>query len=263
MAGHGGGAWKVAYADFVTAMMAFFLVMWIVGQSKPVKQAVAGYFRDPLGYSKKMTGGSASLPTNKPGELPGPSIMPSTKPGSAGGGDDPHMGKSTGHGSAAKDDDAATKKKESEQKQPSLFVIHSGNRRFMGTMIVFEEGSAKLDDLAKERLIPIIEELRGKPQKIEIRGHATRNPLSKENSGMDPWQLSYARCQSTMMFLLNNGIDPERIRLSQGGAYEPYTVQSDPTLQANNSRVEVYVLDEYAESLKGTQQERAERMKNP
>ena len=45
--GHHGGAWKVAYADFVTAMMAFFLVMWLVTQSKEVKQAVGGYFRDP------------------------------------------------------------------------------------------------------------------------------------------------------------------------------------------------------------------------
>lgn len=45
--GHHGGAWKVAYADFVTAMMAFFLVMWLVAQSKPVKQAIGGYFRDP------------------------------------------------------------------------------------------------------------------------------------------------------------------------------------------------------------------------
>jgi chemotaxis protein MotB len=45
--GHHGGAWKVAYADFVTAMMAFFLVMWIMGQSKAVKAGIAGYFRDP------------------------------------------------------------------------------------------------------------------------------------------------------------------------------------------------------------------------
>src|SRR5690606_29489262 len=49
MAAKSGGAWKVAYADFVTAMMAFFLVMWITAQSKPVKQAVAEYFEDPLG----------------------------------------------------------------------------------------------------------------------------------------------------------------------------------------------------------------------
>src|SRR5215204_6007822 len=45
--GHHGSAWKVAYADFVTAMMAFFLVMWIIGQSKAVKAGVAGYFRNP------------------------------------------------------------------------------------------------------------------------------------------------------------------------------------------------------------------------
>src|SRR6266550_3563930 len=52
MAAGGGGAWKVAYADFVTAMMAFFLVMWITAQSAPVKQAVAQYFEDPLGIDK-------------------------------------------------------------------------------------------------------------------------------------------------------------------------------------------------------------------
>ena len=48
MAGKGGGAWKVAYADFVTAMMAFFLVMWITAQSNAVKQAVARYFEHPF-----------------------------------------------------------------------------------------------------------------------------------------------------------------------------------------------------------------------
>ncbi len=49
MAGKGGGAWKVAYADFVTAMMAFFLVMWIVGQDQKVRRSVSDYFSDPLG----------------------------------------------------------------------------------------------------------------------------------------------------------------------------------------------------------------------
>src|SRR5689334_7235965 len=48
MAGKGGGAWKVAYADFVTAMMAFFLVMWLVSQSEPVKEAIAHHFQDPF-----------------------------------------------------------------------------------------------------------------------------------------------------------------------------------------------------------------------
>ena len=52
MAGKGGGAWKVAYADFVTAMMAFFLVMWLCAQDQKVKETVADYFMDPFGGSK-------------------------------------------------------------------------------------------------------------------------------------------------------------------------------------------------------------------
>jgi chemotaxis protein MotB len=47
--GHHGGAWKVAYADFVTAMMALFIVLWLLNTSKPVREAVAGYFKDPAG----------------------------------------------------------------------------------------------------------------------------------------------------------------------------------------------------------------------
>jgi len=67
--GHHGGAWKVAYADFVTAMMALFIVLWILGQDEEVKQSVAGYFKDPVGFSEKMKAisimdGRISLPTD-------------------------------------------------------------------------------------------------------------------------------------------------------------------------------------------------------
>ena len=55
MAGGGGGAWKVAYADFVTAMMAFFMVMWLVNQDPKVKDSVAKYFVDPVGFSLSGT----------------------------------------------------------------------------------------------------------------------------------------------------------------------------------------------------------------
>src|SRR6266700_3826154 len=52
--GHHGGAWKVAYADFVTAMMALFIVLWLMNSSKQLQQAVGGYFKDPTGTSKKV-----------------------------------------------------------------------------------------------------------------------------------------------------------------------------------------------------------------
>src|SRR3984893_16714791 len=52
--GHHGGAWKVAYADFVTAMMSLFIVLWLLNSSKQVQEAVGGYFKDPTGTSKKV-----------------------------------------------------------------------------------------------------------------------------------------------------------------------------------------------------------------
>src|SRR5687768_5473723 len=64
MAGGSGGAWKVAYADFVTAMMAFFMVMWLTGQKEGVKEAVAGYFREPFATYKSTQKGAAA--TAKP-----------------------------------------------------------------------------------------------------------------------------------------------------------------------------------------------------
>src|SRR5579872_4121088 len=51
--GHHGGAWKVAYADFVTAMMALFIVLWLLNSSKKIQEAVGGYFRDPSGTASK------------------------------------------------------------------------------------------------------------------------------------------------------------------------------------------------------------------
>ncbi len=53
-AGHHGGAWKVAYADFVTAMMALFIVLWLMNSSKQIQEAVGGYFKDPTGTSKMV-----------------------------------------------------------------------------------------------------------------------------------------------------------------------------------------------------------------
>ncbi|MBC8087011.1 MAG: OmpA family protein [Phycisphaerae bacterium] len=59
--GHHGGSWKVAYADFVTAMMAFFMVMWILGMDDKTKMAIEGYFANPVGYKKGYGSGSSAL----------------------------------------------------------------------------------------------------------------------------------------------------------------------------------------------------------
>jgi chemotaxis protein MotB len=59
--GHHGGSWKVAYADFVTAMMAFFMVMWILGMDEKTKQAIEGYFSNPVGYKKGFGAGASPI----------------------------------------------------------------------------------------------------------------------------------------------------------------------------------------------------------
>ena len=61
--GHHGGSWKVAYADFVTAMMAFFMVMWILGMDDKTKKAIEGYFANPVGYKQGYGAGSSPVST--------------------------------------------------------------------------------------------------------------------------------------------------------------------------------------------------------
>jgi chemotaxis protein MotB len=270
MAGHGGGAWKVAYADFVTAMMAFFMVMWIVGQSKPVKQAVAQYFKDPWKTSSKPTGeascGSPLMPLNKPKEASGPSLIPSAKAGAAAGKDRGRSSTRTRtRGSAVPEAKlaAGTDPNAVPADRPSLFALHGGDQRCVGTLVLFAEGSAALDETSQERLKRLASEVRGKPYKIEIRGHATRRPAAPGGPPQDAWALSYARCMATMKFLEQQGVEADRIRLSQGGPYEPYSLRVDPAKLLYNSRVEVYMLSEFAEDLMGTPEERASRFITP
>jgi chemotaxis protein MotB len=138
-----------------------------------------------------------------------------------------------------------------------------GDQSSQGIVIVFPEDSAELDDQAKERLTRAIPILAGKPQKIEIRGHASRRPLAPDGPFKDAWQLAYARCVSTMEFMQQHGIPPDRLRLSQAGAQEPYTFGVEPERLTRNSRVEVYMLTEFGDDLRGSPEERGERLETP
>jgi chemotaxis protein MotB len=251
MAGKGGGAWKVAYADFVTAMMAFFLVMWIVAQSKEVKTAVAEYFKDPLGGSRK-SGGMSPIPMRN-------HTVPSTMKRSSAG------PRPRGHGHAGP---GAQPTPSEDADGPGadkarLMVLHDGKHSSVGSVLQFAHDSAQLTDEEKARLTSIIPMLIGKPNKIEIRGHASRHPIPPRSPFADPWQLCFARCMATMKILEAGGIEPTRLRLSQAGPYEPCTLRLEPERQAQNSRVEVYMLNEFAEDLVGTAKEREERFKAP
>jgi chemotaxis protein MotB len=228
MAGKGGGAWKVAYADFVTAMMAFFMVMWLVGQKEGVKEAVAGYFSDPYAEHEPMEG------------------APSTPP--HGRGDGPKL----------KKDSPSKDPHDAESKKPRVLTIHGPDRTAVGALIVFADDSSELDDEGRRQINRILPKLAGMPQKIEVRGHASRRG-HKASDEQAAWQISYQRCLTVMQYLQEQGIEPNRIRLTQAGVHEPFTIRSESDVQPRNSRVEVFLLAELAEDLVGTAEERAAR----
>ena len=219
MAGKGGGAWKVAYADFVTAMMAFFMVMWITAQSGKVKEAIAQHFKgpkDPFRQSRMFNSlnpvGNEKQSKKQYTKTRGFSISESP--------DDP------------------------DSSRPRLGANRESERAGTGIVVFFPDESAELDQSNRERLEAFAPAILGKPQKIEIRGHVTGRPLSPESPFRDGWQLSYARCQAVLNFFAAHGVPPERIRLSQAGRYEPATLRFDPQWQARNSRVEIQMLNE-------------------
>ena len=228
MAGKGGGAWKVAYADFVTAMMAFFLVMWIVAQSKPVREAVAGYFRNPTGTSILPGKSSALGPRKEGGTAP---VAPN------------RLYVATLRPQSRSDDPAAelTDEHVTVKNRIALGVDKSST---IGTQIVFQDLGSELDDRAKRALDQILPALLGKIMKIEIRGHASGQSLPADSPYKNAWELSYARCTAVMKYLVEKGIDSRRFRLSQSGPNDAKLLGGAVHTGTGNSRVEVYVLNE-------------------
>jgi chemotaxis protein MotB len=125
--------------------------------------------------------------------------------------------------------------------------MHDQDEQHVGMIVVFPEDSAELDATAQEQLRQIAVLMAGKPQKIEIRGHASRRPLPAGSLFRDAWQLCYARCTAAMAFLERQGISCERMRLSQAGPGEPFSVLPDNRRQASDSRVEIFMLAEFVD----------------
>ena len=239
MAG-GGGAWKVAYADFVTAMMAFFMVMWLTGQSPEVKQAVSGYFQDPWGTSSENSAPASLLPSEMHGDVLSQDMPQKLQPGKKPGAAD----------SDGTDVDAQAKSRWAQQRK--VHFLQDSDRTKPALVVPFDESSAELSDAGRTQLDRLIPSLVGKLNKIEVRGHSTRRPLPADSQYHDLWQLCYARCLTVMKYFEDHGIGADRLRLSQSAAFDPLTRRIETALQEENSRVEVFLLDEMADDRPGT-----------
>ncbi len=236
----GGGAWKVAYADFVTAMMAFFLVMWITSQSDEVKKAIGGYFQDPWGSFSEDTTPTVKSPAGLKGDAPfadsATGILPNRWP-------------------QANQDNATDKQPGAAsvwQQKAKIHLLTNNDRNLPSLIINFDDGSAELTRDAQKRLTALLPALVGKQNRIELRAHSTRRPLPKGSPYRDHWQLCFARSQQTMSFLINHGIDPDRIRLSESAAFEPLTTRLESAWQDENNCVELFLLTEVVDKTPGT-----------
>jgi chemotaxis protein MotB len=224
MAGHGGGAWKVAYADFVTAMMAFFMVMWLVSQNEDVKNEVAQYFRDPFAIETddppSRGYGSEKDPPKKDGRY-----SPVIQKRHEGRG---QPGKMRNGFAAAQFNDA-----------PQITVLFQGN-------------AVELSDEQLQHLEQSVDNLLGRRNRIEIRAHSLGKPLSPGGPYKDQWELCFARANMVKEKLEAMGIDSDLIRLSLAGGNEPIAQSLDKNELDFNSRVDVHVLPEIVDAQAGT-----------
>jgi chemotaxis protein MotB len=218
--GHHGGAWKVAYADFVTAMMAFFLVMWLVNSSQEVKDAVAGYFKDPLGYGKEVGSGQGGM---------GPSLA------------------------LGKDDMGKLKEKleqaikempefESVKDQVKMTVTGEGLRiELLETEkgMFFESGSPAPTNSGKELIEKLAAELGKLENRILIEGHTDAKPFPSER-GYSNWELSADRANAARRLMQTSGLRQDQVGQVRGYADQQLFKRDNP-LDAGNRRVSVLV----------------------
>jgi chemotaxis protein MotB len=246
MAGKGGGAWKVAYADFVTAMMAFFLVMWITSQSPDVKKAIGGYFQDPWGSFSENTSQSVKTPAGIKGDAPfadsATGILPNRFP------------QANVENATEKQPGAASV----WQQREKIHLLANSERNLPALVVTFDESSAELSKEAQTRLKNLLPALLGKQNRIELRSHSTRRPLPKDSHYRDHWQLCFERSQQAMKFLIGSGIEPERIRLSESAAFEPLTTRLESSFQNENNCVEVFLLSDVVDRVPGATQSAAQ-----
>jgi chemotaxis protein MotB len=115
----------------------------------------------------------------------------------------------------------------------------------LGEKIFFFDEADDLTDDARRRLDRIVEHVRGKAQRIEVRAHATRRPLPAESPWRDHRDLAYARCRATLDYLVSKGIDPDRIRLGVDATHVQPDAADDQLMTDKDCLVEVFILNEF------------------
>jgi chemotaxis protein MotB len=223
-----GGAWKVAYADFVTAMMAFFLVMWIVNTSPQVRTGVASYFRDP-GFFETSSGGGA-MPGASAGALPGNAPAP-----------DVAVARAALEAAAERIRQGlqGTAGFASIEHRVEMTLGADGLRielLDLGDSGFFGVGSADVHPDAVTVLRVIAEQVSALPSMIAIEGHTDARLY--ERTGYGNWDLSAARANAARRVLESGGVSASQVEALHGYADARLRHPDDP-LDPRNRRVAI------------------------
>jgi chemotaxis protein MotB len=219
--GHHGGAWKVAYADFVTAMMALFIVLWLMNSSKPIQEAVGGYFRDPNGVAQKkgsaVDGAGTAAPVVKQLDM-GKLKMDLMKA----------MQKLA-------DFDKLKKQVELTLTPEGLKVemIENANGTF------FENGKAQPTPDLQELLKVLSVEVGKIPNPVSIEGHTDSRPFSDSGS-YGNWELSTDRANAARRLMQNSGLRTGQVVQVRGYADQDLRKPQQPE-DASNRRVTLII----------------------
>jgi chemotaxis protein MotB len=219
--GHHGGAWKVAYADFVTAMMSLFIVLWLMGSSEKVKRAVAGYFNDPKGFANQL--GTTMTGTGQTVSQISTDDLEKLK-------------------EKLEQEIKARKELEKLSKQIEITITPEGLRIELiegkdGTF--YEMGSARLSANGQELLALLAAELKTLPNSLLIEGHTDATPYSSDASYSN-WDLSADRANSARRLMQQDGVRADQVTQVRGYADQMLRVKSNPT-DPSNRRVSILV----------------------
>ncbi len=268
--GHHGGAWKVAYADFVTAMMAFFLLMWLINTTSPEqKRGVADYFA-PASVSETTSGAGGILGGSALGKDGSKSagsadlieeLAPSSKNPDNGDAKDGAKGKMPEQAAAEAQQvaeeaafaSAAQSLRQALQQMPELAelsknIIIDETPEGLRIQLVdqegrsmFNEGTAQPNDRAKVLLRAITKIINQLPNRISLYGHtsASANGAKPESD----WQLSSGRANASRQVLQAAGVDTDRIYQVSGKASSEPLYPDDPALPGNR-RIAIVLLRE-------------------
>lgn len=236
--GHHGGSWKVAYADFVTAMMAFFMVMWIVSMDEGVKDVVEGYFNDPIGFRRGYaTGNSPAFPGSGP-TMSRPTPVATLQRS----GGDPLE-------SAARNirEGVEGLGLQGVEADIAVSVTEDGLRVELAEgqdgETFFSVGSAQAEPALQRVLAVVLESLEGMPNRIVLEGHTDATPYPR--AGYTNWELSVDRANAARRLLVAAGLDESRILEVRGYADRRLRYADEPR-NPGNRRVTLFVAGEAA-----------------